>query len=580
MEGGEEEEKLLRSVALQTANSVLLLRHRAERELLEAKESLQRRTDELDRSLAMMRATLESTTDAILVTNRERDITGFNEKFLEMWSVPREAMETRRHDKILELTGALFSQREAFLQRVDEIYDTSPPESDDVLELTDGRVIERFSKIQSINGQDAGRVWSFRDITDRRRSDAERERLLLSERSAREQAERETRMKDEFLATLSHELRTPLNAILGWAHILRSTEAAPDVAEGVEVIDRNARAQAQIIEDLLDMSRIISGKVRLEIKPMDLGSVIKSALESVEPMAAAKAIKVSTILGPGPTVISGDSTRLQQVFWNLLTNALKFTPKGGRVEVVLKRADSRIEISVTDTGEGIAADFLPHVFDRFRQADASSTRQHRGLGLGLAIVRNLVESHGGDVRASSAGEKKGATFTVILPVRAATIDGDVDDELTRLAVPPEVLVEKRDLTGLSVLVVDDEADARQLLHRILSGCGATVKTAPSSAIALECLRSNQLHVLVSDIGMPGEDGYALIERVRQLGTEPFAKIPAIALTAFARSEDRESAVSSGFDLHLAKPVDPLELVAAVADLAQRGPKAGTAGQTG
>lgn len=568
MQGEEEEEQLLRSVAQQTANSVVLLRHRADRELREAKASLQRRTEELDLWLAMMRATLESTTDAILVTDGKGEVTGHNEKVLQMWNLPPEIVKSRRHKVLLEATCKHFSEPEKFLRRVAEIYAASPEASDDILELTDGRVIERFSRVLLLNGENVGRVWSFRDITAARRAERERELLLESERTARAQAERETRMKDEFLSTLSHELRTPLNAILGWAHILRRTETSSEVAEAIEIIDRNAHAQATIIEDLLDMSRIISGKVRLTIKRIDLASLIVTAIESVEPMAAAKEIEVTAELDETSPIVAGDPTRLQQIMWNLLMNALKFTPKQGHVHVVLRRNASQVDISVADDGCGIAPDFLPHVFDRFRQADASSTRRHRGLGLGLAIVKNLVEVHGGEVQAASPGLGHGATFLITLPVRAALgADGEKEagaagkGEAATSGGGPS-------LKGISILVVDDEPDARQLIDHILSEAGATVHTAPSAAIALEYLRSQPLDLLISDIGMPEEDGYALIRRVRQLAPAPCARIPAIALTAFARATDRQHALKDGFDLHLTKPVPPSELVGIVARLAR------------
>ncbi len=564
MDGNEEEERQLRSAALQTANSILLLRHRAERELRETRDSLQLRTDELDRSLAVMRATLESTTDAILVTDRVGEITGYNRKFCEMWNLPPEIMEPRQHGAVLERNRDRFPDPEEFLRRVNEIYAVSPEASDDVLELSDGRVIERFSRIQVLNGENAGRVWSFRDITEQRRVETERERLLVSEREARERAERETRMKDEFFATLSHELRTPLNAILGWTHILREIEVSGEIAEAIEVIDRNAHAQAAIIEDLLDMSRIISGKVRLEITSVDLAELVRAAVESVEPLAAQREIQLETKIDARAGTISGDPTRLQQVLWNLLTNALKFTPAHGRVEVILARVTSHIEISITDTGEGITPDFLPHVFDRFRQADASSTRRHRGLGLGLAIVKNLVEIHGGEVRAASAGPNHGATFTVALPLLAT-----VSEETLPGPATPATPLARADLAGISVLVVDDEEDARQLLQRVLRDAGAAVMTAPSAAHALTCLETTPPDILVSDIGLPEEDGCSLIQRLRAMKTRPVAKIPAIALTAFARAEDRGRALASGFDVHLTKPVHPSELARTVARLAGR-----------
>ena len=408
-----------------------------------------------------------------------------------------------------------------------------------------------------------------KELAQRKQAEAEREELLISEKEARERAERETRMKDEFLATLSHELRTPLNAIVGWAHILRETDNREEIVEGIEVIERNARAQTQIIEDLLDMSRIVSGNVRLDVQSVDLISVIKTALESVKPMAAGKEIRLTSVLDPLAGPISGDPARLQQVLWNLLTNALKFTPKSGRVHVILERVNSHIEISVEDSGQGITPDFLPHVFDRFRQADASTTRSQRGLGLGLAIVKNLAELHGGSVRAKSPGPGQGATFIIALPISSARLETEPERRHPLGAPAGEPIEIVPDLTGVRVLAVDDEADARELIKRILCRCGASVETAGTGADALVCFAKNRPHVFITDIGMPGEDGYTLIRRLRLLSAENGGNVPAIALTAFARSEDRRRAIMSGFQMHMAKPVEPAELIAMVASLANR-----------
>ena len=759
METQGDEEKRLRSVALQTSQSILLLRMRAEQELLQAKRALEAKTEELAQSLAMMRATLDSTTDGILAVDEHGRISGFNQQFVRMWQLPRELVESGDRDTMLAIAAKQLKNADEFLRTTAEIYRSDAPESIDTLEFEDGRVIERLSRIQRINDRAAGRVWSYRDITDRiraeetlrdearilellnktgtaiaaqldlqsivqivtdaateltsakfgaffynitdpngqalmlytlsgapreafekfghpratalfgptfngegpirsddilqdhrygtmpphhgmpkghlpvrsylsmpvisrsgdvigglffghpdpgvftarserivvgvaaqaaiaidnarlyeaaqreiaqrRTAEAERERLLVSEKAARERAEQETRMKDEFLATLSHELRTPLNAILGWANIMRESAAPEDIAEGIQVIERNARAQTQIIEDLLDMSRIVSGNVRLDVQGVDLGALIKSAIESVKPMANAKDIRVTSVLDSVAGAVSGDPARLQQVLWNLLTNALKFTPKGGRVHVVLERVNSHVEISVSDNGQGIAPDFLPHVFDRFRQADASSTRAHRGLGLGLAIVKNLTELHGGTVRAKSPGPDRGSTFSVVLPISVARPAPQLDQRGPAADEHHERLLAPCNLTGVRVLTVDDEPDARQLVKRILSGCGASVDTAGSVAEALDLLSSTTPDVLVTDIGMPEEDGYTLIRKVRQLSGARGADIPAIALTAFARSDDRRRAILAGFQMHLAKPVEPAELIAMVANLAKR-----------
>jgi PAS domain S-box-containing protein len=568
MEPNENEEELLRSVALQTANSILVARRRAEQELRRAKEALEKKSEELAHSLSMLSATLESTTDGILVTDEDGRIIMWNRNFIDMWSIPKEVIDSREHAKLLEVTEKQFVHPREFRDRIAAIQASSPAETFDVLETTSGRVLERFSKIQSVDGQNVGRVWSFRDITERKRAEAERERLLASEQEARERAEVETRMKDEFLATLSHELRTPVNSILGWANVLRTSHNPQEVAEGLEIIERNARLQNHIIEDLLDISRIISGKIRLDVQRVELLPVINAAIESVRPMSASKDIRLTSVLDPLAGPVSGDPARMQQILWNLLTNALKFTPKGGRVHVVLERVNSHVEITVSDTGRGIAPDFLPHVFDRFRQADTSTTPDQRGLGLGLAIVKNLAELHGGSVRAKSLGLNKGSTFTILLPAVIMNIAADPSRRHPR-ASAGEIVEEKLDLRDVRVLAVDDEADARHLIKRILSGCGAQVETAESGAAALRFLRRSKPHVLIMDIGMPTEDGYTAIRKVRQLPTDEGGTVPAIALTAFARSEDRRRAILSGFQMHMAKPVEPAELIAMVASLAGR-----------
>ena len=401
------------------------------------------------------------------------------------------------------------------------------------------------------------------------RAAEERRQLLESERSARTEAERASSMKDEFLATLSHELRTPLNAILGWAHMLRIRELGPaELHAGLEVIERNARVQTQLIEDLLDMSRITSGKLRLDIQTIRPAAFIEAAIETVRPSAEAKGIALGTVLDPAAGPISGDANRLQQVVWNLLSNAIKFTRKGGRVEIRLARVDAHVEITVADTGIGIATDFLPHVFDRFRQADASRTRAVGGLGLGLAIVKHLVELHGGTIRGESAGEGRGAAFTVALPITSAhRRDGGRRRPAAGRAADSGFA--RSDLSGVTVLVVDDEDDARDLIRRVLEECDARVLTASTADEAVEAVQAQRPHVLVSDISMPDVDGYELLRRVRALGPESGGRLPAIALTAFARAEDRMRALRAGFLLHVSKPVEPSELVAAVAGAAGR-----------
>ncbi len=400
------------------------------------------------------------------------------------------------------------------------------------------------------------------DIDDQKRSETEAAKALGV-------AETANRMKDEFLATLSHELRTPLNAIVGWAKILGGGQVdAEDLAEGLDAIERNGQVQSRLIEDLLDVSRIVSGNLRLDVQQLDIVEVINAAIAAVAPAAQAKQIRVVKSLDPAVGPIQGDFARLQQIFWNLAANAVKFTPKGGRVDVALARIGSRVEITVVDTGIGIKPEFLPHVFDRFRQADGSTTRRHGGLGLGLAIVKHLVEMHGGSIRARSSGEDQGSSFTVALPISAV-----LDQPTARKPNRSQARAGSPDrdarpaLEGLRVLVVDDEADARHLIRRVLAECEAEVMLAGSAAEALIQVDRFRPDVLLSDVGMPDEDGYDLIRKIRARFSAN--EIPAAALTAFARTEDRRRALRAGFQIHLAKPVDPDELIAVVARLSGR-----------
>ena len=416
----------------------------------------------------------------------------------------------------------------------------------------------------------------MRDVTEQRQATEERERLLRSEQAARAEAERQGRLKDEFLATLSHELRTPLNAIVGWSQILQTTRdpTSEDFQEGLQVIARNARAQTQIIEDMLDMSRIISGKLRLDMQRLELADVIAAAVDTVRPAAEAKGIRVQPILDPRVGPISGDPNRLQQVLWNLLSNAVKFTPKAGRVQILVERIESSVKVSVIDTGEGIGPEFLPHVFERFRQADGSTTRRHGGLGLGLAIVKQLVELHGGTIRAQSPGAGKGSTFIVTLPlteVHPDPIEPPRSDPRRPSGRHVAAMSMKvcEELTGVRVLLVDDEPDARAVLRRLLEDCRAVVSAASGAAEALVLLRTERPDVIVSDIGMPGADGYELIRQVRSLAPGDGGTIPAVALTAYARADDRVRAIVAGFQHHVSKPVEPAELIAMVASAVRR-----------
>jgi len=389
--------------------------------------------------------------------------------------------------------------------------------------------------------------------------------------SAARQAEESSRLKEEFLATISHELRTPLNAVLGWAHMLRSGKMPPEAAaKAIETIERNARAQAQLIEDLLDVSRIVTGKLRMDVRPIDPATFTEAAIEAILPAAEAKGVRIVKVMDTGAISVPGDPGRLQQVIWNLLSNAVKFTDRGGRVHVQLERVNSHIEIAVRDTGQGIEPDFIHHVFDRFRQADQGSTRQHGGMGLGLSIVRHLVEMHGGTVTAASEGRNKGATFTVRLPLSPVYqldhVDGRIHPTAEELSMPLEV---GDRLDGTNVLIVDDEVDTRELLRAGLTSCGANITEASSAAEAFECISRQIPEVVISDIGMPTNDGYDFIRRLRALPADRGGRIPAIALTAFARSEDRLKALRAGYEMHVPKPVELTELVAVIASLIRR-----------
>jgi PAS domain S-box-containing protein len=437
--------------------------------------------------------------------------------------------------------------------------------------------------LQALNGQLVYLEWNLSkhsvpdrwlavvsDISSRLAIEREREELLISERTARTEAERANRLKDDFLATLSHELRTPLNAIVGWAQLLKLGQLDPTGSQNaIEAIDRNAKAQAQMIADLLDVARISSGKIRLEVKSVDPTAVIEAALEAVMPAIEAKDIRLTKAFDSQATPVSGDPGRLQQVVWNLVSNAVKFTPRGGQIEIAVKRSESQIELSVTDDGQGIPDDLLPNIFDRFRQGDASTTRSEGGLGLGLSIAKQIVELHGGTIQAESAGKGQGATFRVLLPLGSQKSQGEhsVADWPVRASKVGGEDMRAR-LSGVRVLIVDDDADARHLTKLVLSDFGADPEVAGGVEEALVALDRFDPHVLVSDLGMPTQDGFRLIREVRARGYS-FQRLPAIALTAFARSEDRQKALRAGFQLHLVKPVDAAELSAAIAALIGR-----------
>ncbi|HET9328737.1 MAG TPA: PAS domain S-box protein [Candidatus Eisenbacteria bacterium] len=435
--------------------------------------------------------------------------------------------------------------------------------------------------IRNREGRIVGAVLVFRDVTERRRADqerhqtaTERERLLESERLARAEAERATRVKDDFMAMVSHELRTPLNAIVGWTQLLLAAPSDPAATQrGLEVIGRNARVQAQLISDLLDVSRIVSGKLLLEVQSVDLVDVIEAAMETVAQMAKEKGVELHAELdrAPGAGLSVGDPARLQQVVWNLLSNAIKFTPGGGRIDVEMKHVEQSVEIKIRDTGVGIKPELRGRIFDRFYQQDGPTTRRHGGLGLGLSIVRHLVELHGGTVSAWSEGEGQGATFSIVLPHSAPGIRSDTSQDSSG-TLP----LEEQRLKNVQVLIVEDEPDTRDLLRRMLETHGALVTTAGHASEALEAVNQKPPDILLSDIGLPGTDGYELIRRVRKSESDTVRATPAIALTAFARSEERTRALQAGYHVHIAKPVEPAELIATVASLVglRRGSRAG------
>jgi CheY-like chemotaxis protein len=379
-------------------------------------------------------------------------------------------------------------------------------------------------------------------------------------------AQEASQLKDEFLATLSHELRTPLNAILGYTRMMRSGLLTPEKHDkALETVARNATSLTQIVEDVLDISRIISGKIRLNVQPVEMPDVIREALDTVRPAAEAKRLTVDTVIEPGATTVSGDPERLQQIMWNLLSNAVKFTGSGGRIEVRLARVDSLIRVTVQDSGVGIAKEFLPYVFERFRQADASVSREYGGLGLGLAITRQLVELQGGRVAVASEGRGQGATFSVELPVRAVA----APQPAPQAPASPGPRIEVPDLRGIRILAVDDETDALSLIREILEATQATVTCASSGHEALACIEKETPDVLLADLGMPRMSGFDLIDAVRRSPRLDVRELPAAALTAYARSEDRAKALTAGFQMHLTKPIDPGALMAAMASLAGR-----------
>jgi PAS domain S-box-containing protein len=511
-------------------------------------------------SEARLRALVDTAVDAIITIDDRGQVLSFNQAAEQLFQYRAEEVVGR--DVNLLMPDPLAGEHGDYLARYRSTGDRRVIGRE--REVTARRKDGTLFPIELAVGQaDLGGRRFFtgivRDLTDKKRVEAEREELLESERAARSEAERAARMKDEFLATLSHELRTPLTAIVGWVRLLVDRRLDADAAaKALRIIERNVRALTQMIEDLLDVSRIVSGKLRVDTHRLDLAEVVESAVGTLQPTAAAKHVRVEKQLDRGPIEVLGDASRLQQVVWNLLSNAIKFTGDGGLVRVTLRRTAARAEVAVSDTGQGIAKDFLPHVFERFRQADSSTTRPQRGLGLGLALVKQLVELHGGSVRAESEGEGKGATFTVELPLAGRAEAGARAAHLRDPCAS---------LAGVKVLVVDDDEDTRELVGRVLADCGAEVIGAGSAAEALEAVQRHRPDVMLSDIGMPQQDGYQLVRALRALAPEDGGSTPAAALTAFTRPEDRERALRAGYQVHVAKPVNASALIDVVASIA-------------
>lgn len=434
----------------------------------------------------------------------------------------------------------------------------------------DGQLIHvslTVSPIKRPDGKIIGASKIVRDISDLKRAEAQLKKALEEAQKAKAEAEEANRLKDEFLTTVSHELRTPLTSIMGWVRMLRAQALDEESAKkALETIDRNARAQAQLIEDLLDISRIVSGKMHLEFEPLQPWVVVNASIDAVKPMAEAKNIRLQMVIDSNVGTINADYQRLQQVIWNLLSNAVKFTPPDGAIRVQVEKVDSNVEITVSDNGKGIKREFLPHIFERFTQADSSTTRVYGGMGIGLAIVKSIVEFHGGSVRVESEGEGKGATFTVSIPVAPKARKGKYRRELSEEDIPVNMQC-PAELEGLKLLLVDDELDTCEMITTAFRQCGTNVKFVTSAVEALLCIEDWTPDILIADISMPEMDGYELIRRIRKLNSQAGGNVPAIALTAMARIEDRVKAMAAGFQMHVAKPVELDELRAITASLA-------------
>jgi len=521
---------------------------------------------------ALMEAIVESSDDAIISKDLNGIITSWNDGAKRLFGYV--AAEVIGKPVTILIPPGRADEEPYILERIRRGEKVDHYET--VRRRKDGSEVDislTVSPVRDKSGKVIGASKIARDISDRKRAEIEREDLLRRETAARAEAEKANRLKDEFLATVSHELRSPLNAILGWASMLSENWLDEEKsARAFEVIYRNAHAQYRLIGDLLDVSRIITGKLRLDVSLVELIPIIDAAMDVVRPAAYAKNIRLSSTLDPTAGWVSVDPDRLQQILWNLLSNAVKFTPRGGEVAVHLERETTRIAITVSDTGEGIEPEFLPFVFDRFRQLEGAKARAHGGLGLGLAIVRHMVELHGGTVSAASPGRGRGATFTVTLPLKSRRTETGEDERarLTNAGKTSRSRAKAPDPLGdLRVLVVDDELDARELFYSMLTNYGAEVKVCSSAAEALQTLDEWQPDVLVSDIGMPREDGYEFMRKVRAREPERGGRIPAVAVTAYAGDRDKRHAFATGYQMYVSKPVEPGQLAATIASLAGR-----------
>jgi len=523
-------------------------------------------------SAAHVRSILDNTLDAVIALDAAGRVTFWNPQAEHTFGVPREGAIGRALAEVILPEGerGVFARTLARLGRA-----KGEPHLRLELEARRGDG-GAFPLELTINAVPDGGALSFsafaRDITQRKHDDRERERLLTEAERARTQAEAASRVKDEFLATLSHELRTPLTAIVGWTYLLRGGRLdEATTSRGLEAIERNAAAQAQVISDILDLSRMVGAKFRLKVRPLQLAPIAAAAIEPLIPAATAKNLRFQTVLDPAAGLVAGDPDRLRQIVWNLVSNAVKFTPRGGGITVRLERdAPAGVRLSVEDTGVGIPAELLPHVFERFRQGDSSSTRSHGGLGLGLAVARHLVELHGGTVEARSEGEGLGATFTVTLPViDPAQLPPAAPAPAGEAMPATSLMADAPDLRGVRVLVVDDGEDVREVVSTVLGLCGAEVRALGTAGEALHALAEFAPHVLVSEIEMRGETGFSLIQKVRALPEDRGGQVPAAAMSAYGRTDDRVQALLAGFHIHVPKPIQPTELVAVVASLAAR-----------